>query len=48
MQPTKKMGCPATINVVHIVKFPEYKVRHLIHSVRSVIFVTTTLSALRY
>ncbi|XP_058605729.1 uncharacterized protein LOC131523397 isoform X2 [Onychostoma macrolepis] len=25
MQQTKKMGCPATINVVHIVKFPEYK-----------------------
>ncbi|KTG46648.1 hypothetical protein cypCar_00036719 [Cyprinus carpio] len=26
MQPTKKMGCPATINVVHIVRFPEYKI----------------------
>lgn len=27
------MGCPATINVVHIVQFPEYKVRHLIRGV---------------
>lgn len=32
MQPTKKMGCPATINVIHIVRFPEYKVKHLILS----------------
>ncbi|XP_051503118.1 uncharacterized protein si:dkey-31c13.1 isoform X1 [Myxocyprinus asiaticus] len=24
MQPTKKMGCPATIYVSHIVKFPDY------------------------
>ncbi|CAM4649087.1 unnamed protein product [Leuciscus chuanchicus] len=26
MQTTKKMGCPATINVIHIVRFPKYKI----------------------
>ncbi|KAK1901050.1 Replicase polyprotein 1ab, partial [Dissostichus eleginoides] len=26
VQNTKKMDCPATINVVHLMKFPEYKI----------------------